>query len=109
MKAWAKGGMATKLTAARIATATGCATVICQASQPENVLAILEGAKLGTVFHAHPVANRYELRFTACKPVGEPVQRAGSELSAVSSEQRTLKTLEEFQQLACLQDRRQPV
>ena len=58
VKAWAKGGMATKLTAARIATAAGCATVICQASQPEAMLEILGGAKKGTLFHAHPTANR---------------------------------------------------
>ena len=58
VKAWAKGGMATKLTAARIATAAGCATVICQATQPEVMLEVLGGAKKGTLFHAHPSANR---------------------------------------------------
>lgn len=54
--AWGTGGMKTKLTAARIATAAGCNTVICNAAHPGNIQRILEGEPLGTVFHHHPRA-----------------------------------------------------
>ena len=32
---WGTGGMATKITAAQIATASGCHVVICKTEQPE--------------------------------------------------------------------------
>ncbi len=51
---WGTGGMATKLTAARIATAAGCSTVICQASEPERMAAVMAGQRVGTVFLPHP-------------------------------------------------------
>ncbi len=50
---WGTGGMATKLTAARLATAAGCHMVICQGSQPEQISAILRGERAGTVFYPH--------------------------------------------------------
>lgn len=50
---WGTGGMATKLTAARLATAAGCHMVICQGSLPEHIPAILRGEKSGTVFYPH--------------------------------------------------------
>ena len=34
---WGTGGMATKLTAARIATAAGCSVVICHSKRPEDI------------------------------------------------------------------------
>ena len=56
---WGTGGMATKLTAARLATAAGCHTAICQATQPEAIHRILRGARdVGTVFYCHPRLNR---------------------------------------------------
>lgn len=48
---WGTGGMATKLTAARIATAAGCTMVICTSEAPEALPAIMDGAKQGTRFH----------------------------------------------------------
>lgn len=48
---WGTGGMVTKLTAARIATAAGCCMVICSSDHPESILAILAGEKIGTKFH----------------------------------------------------------
>lgn len=48
---WGTGGMATKLTAARIATAAGCHMVICHASMPENLLKVMQGERVGTLFH----------------------------------------------------------
>lgn len=47
---WGTGGMVTKLTAARIATAAGCCLVICTSLKPEGILEILDGAKQGTKF-----------------------------------------------------------
>jgi glutamate 5-kinase len=48
--AWGTGGMATKLTAARIACAAGCAMAICNSAAPEAVAAIVAGERRGTVF-----------------------------------------------------------
>ena len=59
---WGTGGMATKLTAARIATAAGCHTVICRASLPENIVRVLDGHRLGTIFYPHPQALRWDSR-----------------------------------------------
>jgi glutamate 5-kinase len=42
--------MATKLTAARIATAAGCTVAICNASKAEAVDEIIAGGDAGTVF-----------------------------------------------------------
>lgn len=48
--AWGTGGMATKLAAARIASASGVTTVITQGKTPANIPEILNGAALGTQF-----------------------------------------------------------
>ena len=67
---WGTGGMATKLTAARLATAAGCRMAICLASEPERMLALLAGDKTrGTVFHPHPNMLRCPSRLCdrACK------------------------------------------
>lgn len=45
------GGMATKLTAARIATAAGCRMAICNARDPRNIVNIINGDRVGTVFY----------------------------------------------------------
>lgn len=47
---WGTGGMVTKLTAARIATAAGCCLVICTSAKPEGIVEILGGAQQGTRF-----------------------------------------------------------
>lgn len=56
---WGTGGMVTKLTAARIATAAGCTMVICSSQQPQVIPAIMKGKQAGTVFHPLPNAVRY--------------------------------------------------
>lgn len=54
--AWGTGGMATKLTAAGIATAAGCRMVICHFRDPGAIVEILAGREdVGTVFH--PIAD----------------------------------------------------
>ena len=45
------GGMATKLSAAKIATESGCEMVITNGSHPENLYGILNGEDIGTRFH----------------------------------------------------------
>ena len=56
---WGTGGMATKLTAARIATAAACTCVICSSAQPEVIPAIMSGKQqAGTLFHPLPNAVR---------------------------------------------------
>lgn len=49
---WGTGGMATKIAAARIATAAGVRTVITQ-GHPDNIEKILHGELLGTQFEPH--------------------------------------------------------
>ncbi len=47
------GGMATKLSAARIALSAGCDMVIANGERAENLYDILEGKEVGTLFLAH--------------------------------------------------------
>ncbi len=51
---WGTGGMTTKIEAARIATAAGIHTVITQGQTPENILKIVQGEAIGTLFEAQP-------------------------------------------------------
>ena len=60
---WGTGGMATKLTAARLATAAGCRMVICSSAVPESIPHAVNGRHTGTLFHPHPTALRQ-----ACYP-----------------------------------------
>jgi glutamate 5-kinase len=47
---WGTGGMVTKISAARIATAAGVRTVITEGRSPQNIEKIMQGESLGTVF-----------------------------------------------------------
>jgi len=66
---WGTGGMATKLTAARIATTGGCHTVISHFSKPENILKIIRGDEVGTVIHAHAAPAKGRKRWVLSVPV----------------------------------------
>ena len=62
--------MATKLTAARIATASGCATAVLSAARPEAVRALIDGDRsTGTVFRALPAPARGRKRWIPAVPV----------------------------------------
>lgn len=50
---WGTGGMATKIGAARIATAAGVRTAITEGRFPHNIEKILQGELLGTQFEPH--------------------------------------------------------
>lgn len=47
---WGTGGMVTKISAARIATAAGVRTVITEGSSPQNIEKIIRGESIGTIF-----------------------------------------------------------
>lgn len=49
-----RGGMRTKLSAAKIATQSGCATIIVGGKQPEVLTRVFAGEELGTLFKARP-------------------------------------------------------
>lgn len=62
---WGTGGMATKLTAARIATSAGVRTVITQGQQPTHLPKILGGADIGTRFEPQPRPENARKRWIA--------------------------------------------
>lgn len=62
---WGTGGMSTKIEAARIATAAGIHTVITQGQTPENILKIVQGATIGTLFEAQTKHSTARKRWIA--------------------------------------------
>lgn len=62
---WGTGGMATKITAARIATSAGVRTVITEGRYPETIEKILQGEPLGTQFEAQPRTDNARKRWIA--------------------------------------------
>jgi glutamate 5-kinase len=62
---WGTGGMATKITAARIATSSGVKTVITHGRKPENILKILQGEAIGTQFEAQERTKNARKRWIA--------------------------------------------
>lgn len=69
---WGTGGMATKLTAAQIATSAGVQTVITEGRDPRNIIKILKGEQIGTYFIPHPKPSNARKRWIANNlvPVG---------------------------------------
>ncbi len=62
---WGTGGMATKITAARIATSCGIRTVITEGRFPHNIEKILQGEPLGTQFEPQPRTGNARKRWIA--------------------------------------------
>ena len=62
---WGTGGMATKITAARIATSSGVRTVITEGKSPHNLVKILQGDAIGTHFAAQPRTDNARKRWIA--------------------------------------------
>ena len=58
--AWARGGMPTKLDAARLVTTSGIAMTICRGRAPDVVLQAVAGEPVGTFFR--PAASKLEAR-----------------------------------------------
>jgi len=70
---WGTGGIKTKLIAARIATESGIKVQLADGRDPKTLGELLDGKKLGTIFHPHPkpIGNRKSWLSHAIKPVGE--------------------------------------
>jgi glutamate 5-kinase len=70
---WGTGGMATKITAAAIATGSGVRTVIAQGRTPSNIPLILAGESIGTQFQpqAQPINARKRWIAHALVPAGK--------------------------------------
>tara|TARA_Y100001968_G_scaffold169444_1_gene155161 strand:- start:156 stop:1238 length:1083 start_codon:yes stop_codon:yes gene_type:complete len=70
---WGTGGIKTKLTAAKIATERGIKVQLADGRVPETLGELLDGKKIGTVFHPHPnpIGSRKSWLAHAIKPVGE--------------------------------------
>lgn len=68
---WGSGGMMTKLTAARLATAAGCNMGICQATNPEHIVKMMDGERVGTVFKSHgaPLSSKERKRWILSVPI----------------------------------------
>lgn len=62
---WGTGGMVTKISAARIATAAGVRTVITQGRYPRNIEKILQGELIGTHFKPQPETTSARKRWIA--------------------------------------------
>jgi glutamate 5-kinase len=77
---WGTGGMVTKLTAARIASAAGVRTAITKGDAPERIWQILQGEPLGTQFEPQPRAVNARKRWIAygMVPMGKLVLDDGA-------------------------------
>lgn len=62
---WGTGGMVTKISAARIATAAGVRTVITQGKYPHNIEKIISGESIGTQFEPQPEPKSARKRWIA--------------------------------------------
>jgi len=62
---WGTGGMVTKISAARIATAAGVRTIITEGKYPRNIEKILQGEPIGTCFEPRPEPTSARKRWIA--------------------------------------------
>ena len=88
---WGTGGMATKISAARIATAAGVRTVITEGKQPDNMQKIIQGEAIGTQFEPQPEPTSARKRWIAygLVPEGKLYLDAGA-VVAISSGGKSL-------------------
>ena len=68
---WGTGGIKTKLSAARIATASGITVHLADGRNPHILEQLLQGSKKGTVFHPNPnpIGTRKSWLAYALKPL----------------------------------------
>ncbi len=88
---WGTGGMATKITAASIATAAGVRTVITEGRFPHNIEKIIQGEAIGTQFAPQPQPTSARKRWIAYGliPMGK-LQLDDGATSAISSANKSL-------------------
>eukprot|EP01026_Neomeris_dumetosa_P002946 TRINITY_DN10806_c0_g2_i4.p1 TRINITY_DN10806_c0_g2~~TRINITY_DN10806_c0_g2_i4.p1 ORF type:complete len:393 (+),score=45.93 TRINITY_DN10806_c0_g2_i4:116-1294(+) len=87
---WGSGGMVTKLTAARMACAAGCKTVICSSSDLRVISRIMEGAKEGTVFHSMEGNLKGRKRWILSIPAVGQIWLVDGAVNAVGNKHRSL-------------------
>ena len=89
--AWGTGGMATKLTAARLATSAGVRVAITQGKAPDNIRRILQGEAIGTQFQARPPTDNARKRWIAygLVPSGKLILDQGA-VNAICSQGKSL-------------------
>ncbi len=88
---WGTGGMATKITAASIATAAGVRTVITEGRFPHNIEKIIKGEAIGTQFAPQPQPTSARKRWIAYGliPMGK-LQLDEGATSAITSANKSL-------------------
>tara|TARA_Y100001968_G_C19408676_1_gene745122 strand:- start:374 stop:1474 length:1101 start_codon:yes stop_codon:yes gene_type:complete len=69
---WGTGGIKTKLIAARIATSSGITVHLADGREEENLNALIEGSRVGTVFHpsSKPISNKKSWLAHVLSPCG---------------------------------------
>ena len=84
---WGTGGMATKLQAARIATCAGVTTVVTKSTEPQNVLRIIKGERIGTVFmpKARPLQGKKLWIAHGLRPSGEVTLDEGASRAVLAN------------------------
>jgi glutamate 5-kinase len=89
--AWGTGGMATKISAAEIASEAGVRTVITEGKSPQNIQRILAGEPLGTHFEPQPKAINARKRWIAhaLVPTGKLYLDTGA-VSAIAGSGKSL-------------------
>lgn len=87
---WGTGGMATKLTAGRIATAAGTTMVICNSTNPEAVVRVLAGEVVGTKFYPKSTPLRGRKRWILSVPVHGRVCMDDGAVRAVKDRKKSL-------------------
>ena len=88
----ASGGMASKIAAAWVATFSGVAVVIADASEPNVITRVMQGESVGTYFHPHATkasARRLWIAFGQ-PPKGEVVVDDGAHRAVVSAKRSLL-------------------
>lgn len=87
------GGMASKITAARIAAARGAHVVIVDGSQPHQLDAVLSGARVGTLLSPEPgtesLNSRHHWIAHTLRPVGAILVDAGA-VAALQTRRKSL-------------------
>lgn len=86
------GGMASKITAAWVATFSGVGVVVANAAEPDVLLRVARGEKVGTYFHPHPhrvSARRLWIAF-AQPPKGTIVVDVGARRAMVEDKRSLL-------------------
>lgn len=86
---WGTGGMATKLTAVRLATAAGCNAAVCNAAHPEKIVDLINGEKIGTKFFSRK-PERGRKRWILSVPVSGTIWIDDGAVTAVMNQHASL-------------------